>query len=539
MTWQAETTAASSAYRDFLTSLVAVATSKHISAVVINAAGTGYVAGDMLTITHAGAYHDCILEVLTVGGSGEVLTVAIRKGGAFSNRLASAVVNAGGSGYVVGDVLEVQGGTSTEKAKVQVATLSGSAVATVNVFETGGAYSVAPGLTGAVTAGIGPAAFAGDDAATLDLTMTSEVGTTGIAATGGSGASATFDLTLTATGWSAERNTNERTENSITDEKEVVLVGTPASGDSPYVGFFTYTATSGLDTRYGIACFGMVAFNPSLALSAQPGIGPLAGVTGSSEGSHIPIHEAAREWWLSITAVKIAGVIRTTDATVAYASFYVGFGNRYGSATTNPYPMFIGASSQTANQAPDSANLTGLSECFRASSTQSGPMYFRRKSDAAWAQVTNGNNVTTPAQLDDNVMWPVCSLQEVNTASVPEQQMAEDGPVMLSDGRIGSNIRANVSNRLLPAPDTGDDWFVLWPLTVLATNGSQSNDVNLEVVCELDNVYWFGGSTSAAATVSPEDYFDDPVTGTRYRIFPNGTQGIAARPYQFFCMAEL
>jgi len=536
MTWQNETTSATGAYRDFLVSIVAIATSNHVSAAVVNAGGSGYVVGDLLTISHAGAYHDCVLEVLTLSGSA-VATVAVRKGGALSNRLASAVVNAGGSGYAVGDVLQVQGGTYTERVKVRVATLSGSAVATVTVFETGGAYSTAPGLTGAATVGIGPAGFAGNNAATLDLTMTGLIGTTGIAATGGTGTGATFDITLTDTGWTEQRNLNNRTENSVMDEKEVVLLGTVSGADAPYVGLTTYTQTSGLETRFGVALHGMTAFNPLMTgLATQPGIGPNGGVIGSSAGAHVPVHEAAREWWLSITPRKIAGAIRTTSTTVCYSTFYLGLGSQFGTSTTNPYPMVVAGSSNTANQVPDSANNTGLSECFRATSGGSGPVYFRRKSDGAWRTVQNGSNAAAPAQLDDDVMWPICSLQVVNTASVPEQQHALDGPVILTDGVFGSNVRANASNRIFPAPDTGDDVFVLWPLTILATAGSTANDQNTEIVCELDNVSWFGGTKSDGTTVAPEDFLD--FGGVRYHIFPNGTQGVSAKPYQFMVMAE-
>lgn len=530
MTWQTGTTAGTSAYRDLLSSIVAVCTSKYVSAVVVNAAGTGYVVGDVLTISHAGGYHSCFLEVTTIGGGGAITAVRINSGGAFSNRAASATVSAGGTGYAVGDVLQVQGGTSTQKAKFKVATLTVTAAATVTLFETGGAYTSAPSNPASTSNDAGLGTGTG---ATLTLTMTGLIGTSGISATGGTGTGATFDLTLTAAGWSAVRDRNNRTENSVANEKEVVLLGTVGGGDSPYVAFTTYTQTSGLDTRYGIECFGMSAFNSSLSgLAAQPGIGPVAGVLGSSSGSHLPVFEGAREWWLSVSPRRVCGALRTTDSTVCYASFYVGLMNGFGSATTSPYPMFVGASSNTPNRVPDSSDSTGLAECFRSSSGGSGPMYFRRKSDASWVTVMNGSDVSTPTQQNANVMWPLCSVQE---SAIDEQVLAADGPVTLVDGKIGSNIRANATFRLYPAPDTGDDFFTLWPLTVLGTNAA-NNSVNLEVAGELDGVFWFSGTKADGTTVSPEDYFED--SGIRYRVFPNATQGVSAKPYQFFVIAE-
>jgi hypothetical protein len=70
--------------------------------------------------------------------------------------LQTIAVNAGGSGYLVGDVLTLVGGTGTA-ATVTVATLSGSAVATVNITSTG-AYTVIPTNPISVTGGTGTSA---------------------------------------------------------------------------------------------------------------------------------------------------------------------------------------------------------------------------------------------------------------------------------------------------------------------------------------------------------------------------------------------
>jgi hypothetical protein len=68
----------------------------------------------------------------------------------------SATVAAGGSGYVVGDILTVSGATNTlgDTAVVRVATLSGSAVATVTTLS-GGGFSAAPAAAATTTATTG------------------------------------------------------------------------------------------------------------------------------------------------------------------------------------------------------------------------------------------------------------------------------------------------------------------------------------------------------------------------------------------------
>jgi hypothetical protein len=106
--------------------------------------------------------------------------------------------------------------------------------------------------------------------------MTGMIGTTGLAVTGGGGTGATVDITLAETGWTVDgRNTNDRTENSLTDEKEVVLVGDAAGlTNKPYIGMISATATSGINTRYALVLFGMLAHNSAIAFKDQPGLSP-------------------------------------------------------------------------------------------------------------------------------------------------------------------------------------------------------------------------------------------------------------------------
>ena len=164
MTWQQETVASTDTYKETLSAWEALATSKHVSAIVIAAGGTGHAVNDVITITHASAAVlggvTLSLTILVTAVSAGVITAArILNGGAFAERVSSAVVGAvPGTGYAVGDILEVQDGVgaSTSKAKFSVATLSGSGVATVTLFESGGAYTTTPTTNEATTIGIGP-----------------------------------------------------------------------------------------------------------------------------------------------------------------------------------------------------------------------------------------------------------------------------------------------------------------------------------------------------------------------------------------------
>lgn len=97
-----------------------------------------------------------------------------------SRHLESVALNAAGAGYTAGDILGITGtgGTSTHLAQIEVLTVSGGAIATARVY-TGGAYTVDP------------------------TTVVAN------AATGGTGAGATFDLTFAQTGWTLQRRTKQ------------------------------------------------------------------------------------------------------------------------------------------------------------------------------------------------------------------------------------------------------------------------------------------------------------------------------------------
>jgi hypothetical protein len=79
----------------------------------------------------------------------------------------TAVVAAGGTGYSVGAVLTVSGGTGDDPARAKVLTLSGSVVATVQLVDAGG-YTVDPSGTAATSASAGTGC-------TLTLTMGAQV----------------------------------------------------------------------------------------------------------------------------------------------------------------------------------------------------------------------------------------------------------------------------------------------------------------------------------------------------------------------------
>jgi|688.fasta_scaffold55520_8 hypothetical protein len=88
-------------------------------------------------------------------GTGATFTVSTVSSGAIT----ALTVTAAGSGYSVGDILTLSGGTTA--ATVTVATLSGTGVATVTITTGGAGYTVSDALTSTVTTVANPHSHAG------------------------------------------------------------------------------------------------------------------------------------------------------------------------------------------------------------------------------------------------------------------------------------------------------------------------------------------------------------------------------------------
>lgn len=107
--------------------------------------GQGYFFADMRRKAEANE-HTTVL-ITDVNGSTEQITLDSRSA-------VSAVVAAGGTGYVVGDVVTVSGGTFTTAATFTVTGVTGGVVDTVALAEEG-RYSTTPGNPAATTGGTG------------------------------------------------------------------------------------------------------------------------------------------------------------------------------------------------------------------------------------------------------------------------------------------------------------------------------------------------------------------------------------------------
>jgi len=510
--WQAYT---ASGYRDILTKVVEAATSKHVSAVAINAGGTGYSVGDILTVTHAGAVLDCTVEVTSVSGT-TVDGIKLRNMGAFSSRLSSIdSIVAGGTGYAVNEILQVQGGTYTQRAKIKVTGVSAGVITSAAIFEGGGAYTASsePGDPVSVVS-IGPNGHAGNDDATFNVSWTGLVGTTGVSTTvspaGGSGC--TLDLTLTDTGWTAVRDNNDYSFNSVLDEKQVVLEGTVSGGDQPFCGYRSYTALEGGSDRWGILLCGMTGHNEGTAFAGNPNFGP-EGTPNGTNGAYLPLFDTSQDMWMSITGRKIWFNVKCVGAsTTSYVQCYNGLGNPLGTTTENPFPFLCAGATAVYNKPPDDATtfITGITEAVYVGG-YTGPIFLFRVSDLSW--VVCGNSTGSAARLGHPI-YPVGEPRHVNSSDW--SYIVDDGPFTFFDG-ICLNDQDPATDRLYPAPDSGGDIAIMIPVTQMRTPDS-TNTVDNDTHAEYDNIFWVSATKSDGTSISAEDTFTE---GTdRYRVFP-------------------
>ena len=542
MAWQPEVgsgTARATSYRDFVTKLVGFCTSQRVATVAVNAAGSGYVTGDVVTLTHAGALLNARFEVTAAAGA--ITALRIIASGAFSNRLSGSVtVNAGGTGYtasVSNIILEVQGGTSREKAKVQATTNGSGVVTSATRIETSGSYSSVPSFP-ATTSVIGPSGTAAGTGCTITTSTTGLIGTTGLAVTGGTGTGATVNITLAQIGWAiATTNKNNRVWNSLLDEKEVVLVGDAAGNtNKPYIGFRTGTETVGVNTRYFVAIYGFTAYNPSLSFAAQAGESP--GLDSSDNhtdtGPYLIFPQDLvndTDFWFSADDIRVTGATNVNPAAATddgrYQNFYAGYHDRVKTETEDPYPMLVGASSSLHSANPTAANtaITSIAECRTTNPAQ---WWYYRTEAGAWTAIINDTGGSVGGV--QNAMWP-CGANFLN--GIDPEIVVTTGPTPLTDSVIKRD-RSAPDRNLRMVPGTTPK-HLTYALVILRKVSDPVSDTTDSIRGTVRGVVWVYNADSAGAAIN--DFSKDYVVigSARYRVFHNWT---LTERYQYVAFLE-
>ena len=454
------------ALADFISEAVIGISLQTISAVA--AAGADYVVGDEIVLSGGTSTIAAIAEVLTVDGSGGVLTVRVRNAGiyvagpaspvsttggagtgctltctfghngwvrrravAVAGAAQSATIAVGGTDYVVGNTLTLSGGTGHTASTFRVATIGGGgAVASVTLLNAG-SYTTPP---------------------------SSPISTTGGAGTG---------CTLTGVFGTAD-----------TTLREVILEGEGDGGtDEIFVGLAS--DFSGSVQQLDLA--GMTGYLPDLPFANQPGISPVR--SGDDGGCFCPAENFAMNVWVSVTPRRIAFVYRVLSFC---GSGHLGFLNPFLTTGEWSYPMFVSGYSNDNfggfGQFDKGAHLG----CPGGQGVFSNPFGggYLRKPDGVWVSVFNtirtdnlrgSGHVVWPSSHIATSGWPISTMFTTNQSAMPFDPR----------GVVGTNFGA----RLFPTPNTDGDLFLRVPCTVMRQSTIVDVPGNVVLYGQLDGVF--------------------------------------------------
>lgn len=534
MTWNQGT---ATDHIDMLDQLIQVLTSDHLSTIAINAGGTGYTIGDVLGLDETGATatHTAAIEVVDVS-AGVITEARIYYGGAYTappstvtgnaatggtgtgatfdltfaptgwtqtrrtQVAVSATVAAGGTGYGVGNTLTALGGVlgnGGSAATFTVATLSGSAVATVTLASAG-QYEIPPTGPVAVSGGAGTGA-------TLNVTWADKAGDTTVVLTGDAG----------------------------------------GSNVDPVVAIRTYTGLdeTGVNATHNWALFMATADSLTLPVHQLTNVSPgfnadgLGGVTtvATGDGAFVPLKDADVrdiDWWISATGRRVHCVFKVRGpSTTYYPSCTFGLLNPFGITSEMPYPAFVmGASDRVKVWFRDTLSLFGgLNDCI---SRANGPG-FTWDPQGQWLSTKNStissNTTLTPTYTGNSSpntkVWPLGFLTaRTATDDVLWTAMPAGGAIDFDNSALTQTANPTTIYR---TPNTAGDLFPLFPMTV---NQGDSATTQYRTFGEIDGCYFFSLGGQA---IGSEDRISQD--GTFYKIFQSGTR---AEVYSYFCIRE-
>ena len=498
-------------YQDLAEIIYATGPASGVTAPVINAAGTLYVQGDIITVAGGTSVGPgaATIEVLTVGGSGDILTMKVKMAGAYTanptttanavtggtgsaatvditmlgygwtqrrrtQEAASAVVATGGTnGYIVGDLLTVTGGVGVGASAIfRVATESAGVVLTVDQ---------------------GTGAVVGDYA---------EVPANDVAVTGGSGTGA---ITLTVT-WA----------DALTQDSEYILEGEGASTDAIMVGIRSYNDA----TVFNWELAGFTGYSATDLYTAQPGISPGRHTDATSVGgSFVSLATTSAqtlEYWMHIDTYSISGVARNGTS---YQSWYLGWLNPFGTASEFTYPLCIAGNCSLSTQAFNGTDIenSGISDPIVHIVTAAGPMQYRTQA-GLWENYFNSSISGANRNIArDKLVLPTGGVNTLSPGDIVEPDLVFTDSFSFADSTNTGIIPASgdpgvAEYTLARTPDTGGDISIPFPLTLVNV------DPAVAIQGELRNCYWVHNDGGIVA----EDDFR--ISGVDYRVFQAGTR---------------
>lgn len=409
---------------------------------------------------------------------------------AVNNNVIAAAINAGGSGYAIGDILTVTGGTvvSGLTCTLEVTNVSATVITGIRVFNCG-AYSSNPGNP--------------------------------VSVTGGGGSLATFNLTFETQNWTINRNVASSSSaipyNTIqaggsapTIERELQLQGPGTAGaDEIYIGFLQVRDTGQGSFNWHVA--GMTGYDNGQSFEDQPGF---SYVSPQEIAAFVPLTNGAIECWIHVTPRHLKGVLRIGST---YQSFYAGFLNVFGTPAEFPYPLYISGCTTRWNGLFSASGVSQSGLCDPGAFTSTagnnrGPGGIRWY-DGSWRGVSNWDfNATSRFVGTQDILIAPCATFSPNDNDFPEPDRYMG---TFADRRWlavipDTGVPGIPTMNLFPADDSGGDQTVLMPNVIF------SNQPSIQLVGELADVVW--GSTLGNNIVSQDRVI---VGGVYYRAFQN------------------
>lgn len=570
-------------FLDLLNQLVAFATATGLQSVdSVVTPGTGYSVGDVLTLTGGTFSYAATVRVTTVGGGGAVTGAVIVEAGAYtvapsdpvastgggdnaatfnltyasngfttqrqSKEAVSATVGAGGSGYVVNDLLTVSGGTATMAARFRVTTIGGGGAvtavallrrghyrstpsnaaatstdaagtsATLNVTYQPVAYSTHREALSAAVA-VGGSGYAAGDTLTVSggtgtaailkiLTVSSGAVATTSVIRGGDYTSVPSNPVATTTSGGGSAATLTITYQLLQPDihPEVILLGEGGGSDSIYVGIRALDDASG-SGAYNWELAGMTGFNSASTFGTQPGVSP-GRWENPDKGSYVPLTNGSIQFWLFADGFRIVGVFKIGST---YTNMYLGWINPSGTSAQYPYPLFVEGCSSLWNRLYSAAvvDISGLCDPVSDTATAAGPGTIRTPA-GTWVTVVNsGGSGGTRAKRQKCVVYP-CGTPDITGQSAADVAPTPSWDVYDAVPDSGSPGTANYV-----VMQTADTKTVLVPTMIIEV------DPDSQVLGELRGVNWVSAKGNTT-NLTPED---DVAVGTdKWLVFQNGNR---------------
>ncbi len=394
---------------------------------------------------------------------------------AVNSHVNAIVVNVGGTGWAVGDLFTINGGTIVggHNAIGEVLTEAAGVALTVRIFA-GGAYTVSPGVA-AATVAIFPSV----------------------------GINLTVDATILATGWSTDRSGIV-----VAPERELLLRGVGAGADEIFIGMETKRNVSAGVFYWELA--GATGFDNGEPLATQPGTSLFNVETNDLT---TPLNNGIIDFFIVIDGFHIKMIAKSG---ASYTNLYMGFIFTYATPAEYPYPLvIIGCSSSPTRDQPfnSSSNfISGMHDPLQLANGHDGPGAIREV-DGQWYLLANAFNQSgSKFRRTDRVIWPAGSITSNDTINFLIQDRFQ-GNFPGDDAAVffGGATNTTPAKLLEPSVDSGGDIAFLWPTMIYQKLPSQ------QFLGELIDV--FPVSVFGIGAVA-EDTMTD-INGDVYLLFQN------------------